>query len=120
MPLILNGMSHKKSISNVNIFLKSLGIYDRRKFKPGLLSGGEQQRVAIARALIKNPSILLADEPTGSLDNENTNIVLDFIIKLAKRKKIITIFATHNLNLIKKLDKCYEIHEGNLIEFKKK
>ena len=120
LPLILNGMSHKKSISNVNIFLKSLGIYDRRKFKPGLLSGGEQQRVAIARALIKNPSILLADEPTGSLDNENTNIVLDFIIKLAKRKKIITIFATHNLNLIKKLDKCYEIHEGNLIEFKKK
>ena len=120
LPLILNGMSHKKSISTVNTFLKSLRIYDRRKFKPGLLSGGEQQRVAIARALIKNPSILLADEPTGSLDNENTNIVLDFIIKLAKRKKIITIFATHNLNLIKKLDKCYEIYGGNLIEFKKK
>ncbi len=118
LPLILNGCSHKKSLAKANDYLRLLGISDRKKFKPGLLSGGEQQRVAIARALVKNPSILLADEPTGSLDDENTDIVLDFIVKLAKEKKIITIFATHNLNLIKKLDKSYKIQKGNLVELK--
>ena len=115
LPLILDGVSFTKSIAKANEYLKLLGILDR-KFKPGLLSGGEQQRVAIARALIKNPSILLADEPTGSLDDQNTNIVMDFIIDLSKKKNILTIFATHNLNLIKKLDKSFKINRGKLVE----
>jgi ABC-type lipoprotein export system ATPase subunit len=115
MPLILNGFSYKKAVKKANESLENLGIHDRRKFKPGLLSGGEQQRVAIARALIKDPMILLADEPTGSLDNNNTSIVLDFITKLSGENKLLTIFATHNLNLIKKLDRCYKIEEGDLI-----
>ncbi|MEE2694768.1 MAG: ABC transporter ATP-binding protein [Pseudomonadota bacterium] len=117
LPLILNGCSYKKAVKKSNEFLKILGVIDRKKFKPGLLSGGEQQRVAIARALIKEPTILLADEPTGSLDNKNASIVFEFIRELAKKKKILTIFATHNLNLIKKLDKCFKISEGNLVDF---
>ncbi len=116
LPLILQGDPFKKSIAKANEFLDFLGIVNRKKFKPGLLSGGEQQRVAIARALIKDPLILLADEPTGSLDDENTSIVFDFIIKLAEEKKIITIFATHNLNLIKRLKKCYKIQQGDLVD----
>ena len=119
LPLIMEGFSFKKSLSKANDYLKLLGILDRKKFKPGLLSGGEQQRVAIARALIKDPMILLADEPTGSLDYENTKIVFNFISELARDKKIITIFATHNLNLVKQLDKCFLMQGGNLVDFKK-
>ena len=119
LPLIMDGYSYSKSISKANDYLELLGIFERKKFKPGLLSGGEQQRVAIARALIKDPSILLADEPTGSLDDKNTEVVFSFINKLAKEKKIITIFATHNLNLIKQLDKSFLMKGGNLIDFKK-
>ena len=120
LPLLINGNSFRKSISKANDYLHLLGISDRNKFKPGLLSGGEQQRVAIARALIKNPKILLADEPTGSLDYENTKIVFNFINKLSKENKIITVFATHNLNLVKLLDKCFLIKGGKSIDFKNK
>ena len=120
LPLLINGNSFRKSISKANDYLHLLGISDRNKFKPGLLSGGEQQRVAIARALIKNPKILLADEPTGSLDYENTKIVFNFINKLSKENKIITVFATHNLNLAKLLDKCFLMEGGKLIDFKNK
>ena len=120
LPLLMNGNSFRKSISKANDYLHLLGISDRSKFKPGLLSGGEQQRVAIARALIKNPKILLADEPTGSLDRENTKIVFNSIRKLSKENKIITVFATHNLNLVKLLDKCFLMEGGKLIDFKNK
>ncbi len=120
LPLLMNGYSFRRSISKANDYLQLLGIADRHKFKPGLLSGGEQQRVAIARALIKNPKILLADEPTGSLDHENTKIVFNFIRKLSKENKIITIFATHNLNLVRLLDKCFLMEGGRLIDFKNK
>jgi ABC-type lipoprotein export system ATPase subunit len=118
LPLLMNGNSFRKSISKANDYLHLLGISDRNKFKPGLLSGGEQQRVAIARALIKNPKILLADEPTGSLDHENTKIVFNSIKKLSKENKIITVFATHNLNLVKLLDKCLLMEGGKLIDYK--
>ena len=120
LPLLMNGNSFRRSISKANDYLHLLGIADRNKFKPGLLSGGEQQRVAIARALIKNPKILLADEPTGSLDHENTKIVFNFIRKLSKENKIITVFATHNLNLAKLLDKCFLMEGGKLNDFKNK
>ena len=120
LPLLMNGNSFRKSISKANDYLDLLGISHRNKFKPGLLSGGEQQRVAIARALIKNPKILLADEPTGSLDSENTKIVFNSIRKLSKENKIITVFATHNLNLAKLLDKCFLMEGGKLIDFKNK
>jgi len=120
LPLLMNGNSFRRSISKANDYLHLLGIADRNKFKPGLLSGGEQQRVAIARALIKNPKILLADEPTGSLDHENTKIVFNFIRKLSKENKIITVFATHNLNLVKLLDKCFLMEGGKLNDFKNK
>ena len=98
-------------------FLEMLNLEEKKNNKPGLLSGGEQQRVAIARALIKKPSLILADEPTGSLDLENSTLILNLILELSKKNKSTSIIATHNLDLIKKLDICYKIERGKLVEY---
>ena len=115
LPLILNGESYGKSIKRSAEFLDTLGLKNRLSFKPALLSGGEQQRVAIARALIKKPLILLADEPTGSLDEKRSLEIFKFIIKLSKENNTLCIIATHNLKLIKSLDICYKIVSGKLV-----
>jgi len=116
LPLILNGVKFRDSIIEANNFLKILGLSGRKKFKPNLLSGGEQQRVAVARALIKKPLLILADEPTGSLDDENSFDVLELILKMSRINNSICIVATHNLRLIKKLDLCMRIENGKLVE----
>ena len=116
LPLILNGVNYSKAINESLKLLKLLGLEERRKFKPGLLSGGEQQRVAIARAVIKKPLLLLADEPTGSLDDSTASLVFNFMLDLSQKNKILTIIATHNLKLTKRLDKCFKIEKGKLIE----
>ena len=115
-PLILNGESFNQAKNKSLILLEKLGLINKKSIKPGLLSGGEQQRIAIARALIKKPVLLLADEPTGSLDKNNSSMVMDLILNLSKKNKTISIIATHNLEIIKRLDMCYKIERGKLIE----
>ena len=116
LPLILNGESYKNSCKKALNFLKLFGLENRISFKPGLLSGGEQQRVAVARAMIKSPSILLADEPTGSLDDNNAELIFNYIIELSKKNNTLAIIATHNTKFISKLDVCFKIQKGKLIE----
>ena len=114
--LILNGESYKNSCKKALNFLKLFGLENRISFKPGQLSGGEQQRVAVARAMIKSPSILLADEPTGSLDDNNAELIFNYIIELSKKNNTLAIIATHNTKFISKLDLCFKIQKGKLIE----
>ena len=118
IPLILNNLSKRSSMSKAKEILKTLGLMDKVNYKPGTLSGGEQQRVAIARAIIKKPFILLADEPTGSLDEENTKKVMQIIFSIVNKLDTALVLATHNLDLIKKFDRCYKVDDGLITEYK--
>ena len=117
IPLILNNFPKRFSLNKAKEILKTLGLIDKVNFKPGTLSGGEQQRVAIARAVIKKPLILLADEPTGSLDEENTKKVMQIIFSIINKLDTALVFATHNLDLITKFDKCYKVDDGLITEY---
>ena len=117
IPLILNKFSKSFSLNKAKEILETLGLMDKVNFKPGILSGGEQQRVAIARAVIKKPFILLADEPTGSLDEENTKKVMQIIFSIINKLDTALVLATHNLDLIKKFDKCYKVDDGLITEY---
>ena len=118
IPLILNNFPKRFSLNKAKEILKTLGLIDKVNFKPGTLSGGEQQRVAIARAVIKKPFILLADEPTGSLDEENTKKVMQIIFSIINKLDTALVLATHNLDLIKKFDRCYKVDDGLITEYK--
>ena len=95
LPNLLLSNDRKISINLAKKIIKNFGLSSRLNHFPSELSGGENQRIAIARALINNPEIILADEPTGSLDFENAKQIFDLLLKLRNKKRII-IFATHN------------------------
>ena len=97
--------------------MKKLEIIDRREHKPSSLSGGEQQRVAIARALINNPDIIIADEPTGSLDSSNELEVLKILKEISKQGKIV-IVVSHNPIIKNYADILYKINDGKISEEK--
>ena len=99
LPLLMNGNSFRKSISKANDYLHLLGISDRNKFKPGLLSGGEQQRVSIARALLNEPELIIADEPTCNLDPETSRDIMKLLKSIQEKGKAI-FMATHDYSLI--------------------
>lgn len=94
--------------------LKSVGLAHRLDHLPSQLSGGEKQRVAIARALIHNPKIILADEPSGNLDEETGIAVMDKLFELIKKNNTTLILVTHSRDVANRCEKIYELHSGNL------
>jgi putative ABC transport system ATP-binding protein len=96
--------------------LKNVGLSHRLDHLPSELSGGERQRVAIARALIHNPKIILADEPSGNLDEQTGNEVMDVLFKLIKENRITLILVTHSKEVAKRCEKIYELTMGSLKE----
>ena len=116
LPAMVDNTYNKKiTEERARELLKYLNIIDRANHKPSELSGGEQQRVAVARAMINEPSILLADEPSGNLDSKNAKLLHELLVKLNKEKKQTIIISSHNKNLIKLSDRILEIKDGKII-----
>ena len=111
--LISSGTTQKKSSLLAKALLSKVGLSKRYNHFPADLSGGEQQRVAIARALINEPELILADEPTGSLDRFNSNEIFNFFLKMKTKKRTI-IYATHNRQLADKADYKLSIVDGSI------
>jgi len=103
------------SVKKIKDILAEVGLADRMNHKPSELSGGEAQRVAIARALINSPKIILADEPTGNLDTENANSVIDLIFELRKKLKQTFLIVTHNEEFAAKCDRIINIADGKIV-----
>lgn len=115
LPMQKAGMEKNQAQENAQQILTTLGIGDKLSRNPQKLSGGERQRVAIARALSNQPSILLADEPTGNLDTQNSDIVFDAMMQLAQDKNIGVCFVTHNRELAERCDQIISLCDGELV-----
>ena len=102
----------KKKLKEITTFL---GIDNRRKHLPNEISGGQQQKVAIGRALMINPTIILADEPTGNLDTKSSNEIIQLLKKTNKEYKQTIIMITHNLDIAKQADRIIQIEDGKII-----
>jgi len=105
----------KNALIQAEEILTDLGLKDRLHHFPSQLSGGEQQRVAIARAIINKPELILADEPTGNLDEENSQIIADLLFSVSQKYQKSLCLVTHDLELAKKCDRLMKIDNGTII-----
>lgn len=114
MPGLISGRSRKELMASATGAIEAVGLKERENHLPNSLSGGESQRVAIARALLNGPKIMLADEPTGNLDEKNAQLVLDLIITLCRERKRTLVLVTHNPELAKRADRIIKLHAGRI------
>lgn len=114
LPLMARGEAKAAAIAEATKWLQEVGLADRGDHKPGELSGGEQQRVALARALVTDPEILLADEPTGDLDETTSNRVFDLIERLHRGHQLTSVLVTHNEQLARRATRVLRLEHGRL------
>ena len=117
MQMMINNVDIKKATEKAKNILDLLNLSPRIHHLPCELSGGEQQRVAIARALVKSPTLILADEPTGNLDPYNAELVFDLFISVVKKLNLAAIIATHNDQLVLKMDSIITLKNGKITHF---
>ena len=115
IPMYTQKMSSNEMRSRALKLLDDVGLKDKADIKPNKLSGGERQRVAIARALANDPSIILADEPTGSLDSKTSTKILKQLIDLHDTKNVTLIIVTHDMDVAKLADRVIEVLDGEII-----
>ena len=114
MPAYIAGVSKKEAEEKAAQLLQDVGVYERKDHLPSQLSGGERQRVAVARSLINNPSLILADEPTGNLDPANASLIGDLLFSMVEKYNKTLLLVTHDMNLAAKGEKIYRIKKGRL------
>ena len=115
MPLFKAGIERKEANKRARSVLEKLGLGDKTERFANKLSGGEQQRVAIARAMVNSPSLLLADEPTGNLDSENSKKVFQLLLRFAREESTAVILVTHNPEIAEKCDRILRMKDGQIV-----
>ena len=118
IPLLPTGMSNKEMKEKASEIIRAVGLEDKKKQRPNKLSGGQRQRVAIARALVNNPSIILADEPTGSLDSKTGEMILNLLMEMHERYNVTLIIVTHDNDVAALAERTIKIKDGQIIEDK--
>lgn len=118
IPMFTTKLSSSEQRERALYLLDIVGLKDKAKIKPNKLSGGERQRVAIARALANKPSIILADEPTGSLDSKTGSKILEQLNKLHKEENVTLIIVTHDMNVAKLADRVIQVLDGQIVSAK--
>ncbi len=116
MPLLINNQNKKVARDRANYLLEKIDLSSRANHKPSQLSGGEKQRIALARALSINPKVIFADEPTGSLDEENASFVEDLLMNLVKEERATLILVTHNINFASRCNRTVKLTHGQITE----
>ena len=116
MPQLIQGTKMAEAETRAKGLLAELGLGQRLEHRPSKLSGGEQQRVAVARALATKPVLILADEPTGNLDETTSDRVLEEFLRVVRGQGSAALVATHNRALAARMDRIVELHEGQLVE----
>jgi len=112
MPLLMRGTTYRQAMEKAAGWLREVGLENRSHHRAGELSGGEQQRVALARALITGPGILMADEPTGDLDNRTAEMVFGLVQRLHQDYRLTSLIVTHNLEFARRCDRVLRLHHG--------
>ncbi|MCB2191308.1 MAG: ABC transporter ATP-binding protein [Deltaproteobacteria bacterium] len=116
LPLVYRGMPYGQRLNTAKKVLERVGMAERMTHRPPELSGGQQQRVAIARALSGNPTLILADEPTGALDSHVSQEIMDLFLELNHNNKITTVMVTHDPNVGRQCRRTVRMTDGHLVE----
>jgi lipoprotein-releasing system ATP-binding protein len=116
MPLRIGGVEEEKAQQRAQALLERVGLGGRMLHRPGALSGGEQQRTAVARALANDPAVLLADEPSGNLDHQNSERLHDLFSELARELELGMVIVTHNRSLAARADRVLQLEDGRLTQ----
>ncbi|WP_090055416.1 ABC transporter ATP-binding protein [Celeribacter neptunius] len=115
LPQLANAVPEREAAERAMMLLEKVGVGPRASHRPSALSGGEQQRVAFCRALANKPGLLLADEPTGNLDPDTSDLVFDVLMGLVREEGLSALIATHNLELAAKMDRVLRLDAGRIV-----
>ena len=118
LPLLIHSMNKRERRDRVETVMEQVGLIDRMNHKPKELSGGQEQRVAIARALVTDPSLIVADEPTGDLDRQSADEILDLLVSLSEVQKRTIVMVTHDPKAAARASRLLELEKGKLLQSK--